>query len=146
ALMRLGEYVAEHGIAGEGRYQAARDLLLRLAPRLTSGNLQLVGETTVQSAVRVAAMLRGSLPIQGPPGAGKTYTGAKMICSLAKEGKKVGITANSHKVIRNLLDATRDAAAQAGQTLRSIQKVAEPEDDLADLQFTTDNGELLESI
>ena len=34
----------------------------------------------------------------------KTYTGARMICALAREGKKVGITANSHKVIRNLLD------------------------------------------
>ena len=44
------------------------------------------------------------LPIQGPPGAGKTYTGARMICELVRKRKKVGITAMSHKVIRKLLD------------------------------------------
>jgi hypothetical protein len=27
-----------------------------------------------------------------------------MICALAKQGKAIGVTANSHKVIRNLLD------------------------------------------
>ncbi len=44
------------------------------------------------------------LAIQGPPGAGKTYAGARMMCELIQQGKKVGITAVSHKVIRNLLD------------------------------------------
>jgi hypothetical protein len=51
-------------------------------------------------------------PVQGPPGAGKTYTGARMICALARERKTVGITANSHKVIRNLLDAVVVAARE----------------------------------
>ena len=49
-------------------------------------------------------MDRSVLPIQGPPGAGKTFTGARMICQLVNQGKKVGITAVSHKVIRKLLD------------------------------------------
>ena len=44
------------------------------------------------------------LAIQGPPGAGKTYTGARMICELVRQGKRVGITATSHKVISNLLE------------------------------------------
>lgn len=34
ALVRIGEYVAEHGIEGPGPYQAARDLLMRTAPPL----------------------------------------------------------------------------------------------------------------
>ena len=50
------------------------------------------------------------LAIQGPPGAGKTFTGARMICELIRQGKKVGITAMSHKVIRNLLDEVIVAA------------------------------------
>lgn len=42
------------------------------------------------------------LAIQGPPGSGKTYIGASLILHLRKAGKKIGITAVSHKVIRNL--------------------------------------------
>ena len=34
ALVRVGEHVADHGLDGEGPYQAARDLLLRHAPRV----------------------------------------------------------------------------------------------------------------
>ena len=34
ALVRIGEYVAEHGIEDDGPYRSARDLLLRQAPRL----------------------------------------------------------------------------------------------------------------
>jgi uncharacterized protein len=146
ALVRLGEYVAAQGITGLGPYQAARDLLLRLPPRLAAQELRLAGEPPVESAVRVAHLLMGCLPIQGPPGAGKTYTGAQMICGLVKAGKKVGITANSHKVIRNLLDATREAAAKAGQVLQCIQKVSEPEGDLSDLHFTADNATLIEAL
>ncbi|MFX5210892.1 hypothetical protein ABTC77_19480, partial [Acinetobacter baumannii] len=34
SLMRIGEYVADHGVEGEGDYRAARDLLMTIAPRL----------------------------------------------------------------------------------------------------------------
>ena len=61
---------------------------------------------------RVATELRDTvLAIQGPPGTGKTYTGGKMICDLVEAGKKVGIAATGHKVIRNLLDAVALEAA-----------------------------------
>ena len=64
-------------------------------------------ETTLQAAIRLCGHLDGGiLPIQGPPGAGKTDTGARMICELVRLGNTVGITATSHKVIRNLIDAT----------------------------------------
>jgi uncharacterized protein len=65
------------------------------------------------------------LPIQGPPGSGKTYTGARMICELVRHGRKVGITGTSHKVIGNLLRAVLDAAAPEREdvAVRPIQKV-----------------------
>ena len=47
------------------------------------------------------------LAIQGPPGAGKTYVGARMIRAAVRAGMRVGVTANSHKVIQNLLDEIR---------------------------------------
>lgn len=46
------------------------------------------------------------LPIQGPPGAGKTFTGKHVIAELLRKGKKVGISSNSHKAINNLLVGT----------------------------------------
>ena len=105
SLFRLGEYVAENGIEGEGAFKSARALLLREPPNLQGQVIQLDGESTLDAALRICHHLdAGVLPIQGPPGTGKSYTGARMICSLVQQGKKVGITANSHKVIRNLID------------------------------------------
>ena len=52
------------------------------------------------------------LPIQGPPGSEKTYTAANIICALVTAGKKVGVTANSHSVIRKLLDDVASAAKE----------------------------------
>ncbi len=41
--------------------------------------------------------------IQGPPGTGKTYTAAHIILKLIKKGNRVGVTANAHKAIVNIL-------------------------------------------
>lgn len=147
SLLLLGEYVASHGMLGEGRYQAARDILLRAKPRLGDEPLHRAGETPVEQAVRIAPkLMSGVLAIQGPPGAGKTYTGARMICELVKAGKRVGITANSHKVIRNLLDEVVRAAEQQGLDLRCIQKVDEKQEDAARIRITTKNEEILSAI
>ena len=144
SLVRIGEYVAEHGLLGDGRYQAARDLLLREKPRIGGQPLHREQETTVEAAVRLCRHLApGALPIQGPPGAGKTFTGAQMICELVRLGKKVGITANSHKVIRNLIDATIKAADERGVDLQCCHKVTEKEAPQHRLSFTTKNEELI---
>src|SRR5208337_2660018 len=100
SLVRIGEYVAENGMEGDGPYLAARDLLMRLPPRIGGQPIQMEGEGILAAALRIAPALDGGiLPIQGPPGAGKTYTGAAMVCALVAAGKTVGVTANSHKVI-----------------------------------------------
>ncbi len=44
------------------------------------------------------------LCIQGPPGAGKTYTAEHVIKALLAEGKRVGILSNSHAAIMNLME------------------------------------------
>ena len=107
SVLALARWVAENGVDAEGPFRAARDLLLRRRPRLVDppdGPLRGEGEDLVDAAKRlVAALDCGVLPIQGPPGTGKTFTAAKMIVALAAGGKKVGVTAVSHKVIRNLL-------------------------------------------
>jgi hypothetical protein len=147
SLVRIGEFVADKGMEGEGAYRAARDLILAVAPRLRGQELQREGETTLGAAVRVALHLdRSIFPVQGPPGAGKTFMGARMICAVAKEGKAIGVTANSHKVIRNLLDEVVAAAAEREQPIQCIQKVSDEEDDQPNLSFTTGNGEFLDAL
>ncbi len=51
----------------------------------------------------IEAMNNSCLCIQGPPGAGKTFTAVNVITQLVKDGKRVGIMSNSHAAIMNLL-------------------------------------------
>jgi uncharacterized protein len=147
ALVRIGEYVADHGVRGEGPYRAARDLLLRERPHVGDEPLERAGETTVAAAVRLCAHLAGGiLPIQGPPGAGKTFTGAHMICELVRRGKKVGITANSHRVIRNLIDATIKAADELGIALQCCQKAEQVEGPQHCLFFAKRNEDMFAAL
>jgi AAA domain len=127
SLLRLGEFVRDRGIDADGAFRAARDLLLRRAPRLKRGvDLRLPGENTVQAARRVVLGLsEGVLAIQGPPGAGKTFSGARMIIDLVTAGKKVGITAVSHKVIRNLLKGVVQAAREENRSVGCLHRVSE---------------------
>jgi hypothetical protein len=133
ALFRIGSWVAKNGLEGEGRYRAARDLMLRHAPRLLGGETlaPLPGEEPRETASRIGSTLDSTVfAIQGPPGAGKTFTGARMICELASRGKKIGVTALSHKVIRKLLDEVVLAMHEdkvAG--VRCMQKTDEEEPD-----------------
>lgn len=126
ALLHLAEWVADHGVDGDSRaHRAARDLLLRLPPRLRGAAQFGVGgeEAIAAAAVRVGVQLDGGvLAIQGPPGAGKTHTGAEMICALVREGKRVGVTGPSHTVIRNLLDAVVARARTENLTVRCVEK------------------------
>jgi predicted RecB family nuclease len=142
ALLRLGTYVAENGVEGIGPYQAARDLLLRLPPRLHNHPLLLPGESPSAAAVRIAPIIgSGVLPIQGPPGAGKTFTGAQMISALVKANKRVGVTANSHEVIRNLLAQVVEAGS-----ISCVHKVSEKAPDVSGIRFETDNEKTLAAI
>lgn len=125
SLLELGWWVAENGVQREGPFQAARDPLLRRPPR--------PHVDPVEAAKEAGLLLDHSiLPIQGPPGSGKTYTGACMIVELIRHGKRVGIAAVSHKVISKLLKEVCEAAPKARACFHAIQKV---EGDGYDIQW-----------
>ena len=85
--------------------------------------------TSVIEAVR---HLEGSyLCIQGPPGAGKTYTAKHIIARLLRDGKKVGIASNSHKAINNLLAGVADQVAAEGFPARLVKAQQGGDDELA---------------
>ena len=151
SLVRIGEHAAEHGVTGNGPYRAARDLLLRKPPRLAgmAGPLRQPGETALDAALRIAgARDFGVLPIQGPPGSGKTYTAARMVSRMVREGARVGIAANSHKVIANLLDAVMAAGEEQGIDLRAVRKISGDEEDSQDprITLTGDNARVFEEL
>jgi uncharacterized protein len=86
--------------------------LFRRAPEIeghAGGPLLEAREMAAEGTVRIVRSLRGStLCIQGPPGAGKTYTGSMTIADLLASGKSVGVLSNSHKAIHNLLRAVAE--------------------------------------
>jgi uncharacterized protein len=120
ALLELGRWVVEHGIDAPGAHRAARDLILRREPRLVPGSrgpetrASRPGDEVITACRLDRDLDHGVLPIQGPPGTGKTYTGSHMIVDLIRAGKKVGVTAVSHEVIRNLLGCCIDVARRQG--------------------------------
>jgi len=152
ALFRMGEWVAEHGIDRDGPYRAGRDLLLGIPPRLQGESIETVvetEETRLDAALKLVLDLdHGLLPIQGPPGAGKTYTGARMICTAVKAGLKVGITAVSHKVIGNLLKEAVKAAPEMEVALSCVRKVTEKSagELPPEIQETTANGKVFQML
>ena len=138
SLLRVGQRAVELG-AGQGTGaddrrgmgdpgpvdRAARELLLRRPPRIEGSQpgspLRADGETALVAATRLVLDLDGTtLAIQGPPGSGKTYTGARMILALVAAGRSVGVTGNSHKVIGNVLDAVHAAALEPGSPVREV--------------------------
>ncbi|HSS34628.1 MAG TPA: TM0106 family RecB-like putative nuclease, partial [Patescibacteria group bacterium] len=146
ALGRLADSVIAGGIDGDGPYRAVRDLLLRRSPRIAGradgGALVEPGETVLQAARRIAVGLPEAetvLAIQGPPGTGKTYTGGRMIVELVRAGRRVGISAQAHKAITNLLRETVEAAREAGVPLRALQRIdgGEAADELAEVAEAT---------
>lgn len=148
ALERLALWVADNGVDVEGPRRAARDLILRLPPRFAAESNGLVrgdGETLLDVARRLSLELdRGALAVQGPPGSGKTYMGARMICTLVRAGKRVGVTAVSHKVIRKLLDDVNEAAREEGIELAIAHKVTDKSDPApVGIHETDDNKEAL---
>ncbi|HUQ43282.1 MAG TPA: TM0106 family RecB-like putative nuclease [Candidatus Limnocylindria bacterium] len=126
SLARTATWVLEYDVDAPGLRRAARDLLLRRPPRLASVQpLQRELESPLQAAMRLGLELDGgTLAIQGPPGSGKTYTAARMIVALVRAGKRVGVTANSHKVIGNALDKIHEAAVEADMEIRIGQRPA----------------------
>ena len=82
--------------------KCAIDLMLRHKPSVSSPVLG--NKETHEGRMEWLLKLDGGvLPIQGPPGTGKTYTASRLILGLIQAGKRVGVTALSHKVITHLL-------------------------------------------
>ncbi|SDQ26625.1 bifunctional RecB family nuclease/DEAD/DEAH box helicase [Microbacterium sp. cf332] len=101
----------------------ATDLLLRRPPRTVSGTLAGDGEDAVADIARAIADLdRSYLAVQGPPGTGKTYVGSHVVARLVRErGYRVGVVAQSHAVVENMLDRIAAAGVPRDRIAKAVK-------------------------
>ncbi|MGH7299012.1 MAG: TM0106 family RecB-like putative nuclease [Candidatus Rokuibacteriota bacterium] len=120
AVLRLAESIR----AEDGGYPALRAVLARERPRIRGLAPGAPVQTTDPSEMEALALgLDGScLFLQGPPGTGKTWTGARIVVHLLAGGRRVGIAAQSHKAIHNLLDEVEKVAREAGVRFKGLKK------------------------
>ncbi len=89
------------------------DILARRPPRTHSAkSLPRNGEDIGDITAAVLDLDRSYLAVHGPPGCGKTYAAARVIANLVNgHGWRVGVVAQSHSVVENLLDKVVSAGA-----------------------------------
>jgi uncharacterized protein len=90
---------------------AVVDILLRRAPRTRSGAPLPRSADAVADITAATLDLDSSyLAVHGPPGTGKTHTGARVIGRLVTDhGWRIGVVAQSHATVETLLDCVIDA-------------------------------------
>jgi AAA domain/RNase_H superfamily len=115
ALRRLAASV----LADDGRYPALCRILRRDLP-LDGAPVQRMD--LVDQRQLAVGLDHTYLFVQGPPGSGKTYRGARLITALLRAGKRVGVSSQSHKAIHNLLDAVEEAAIEEGLSFHGLKR------------------------
>ncbi|MDJ0350846.1 TM0106 family RecB-like putative nuclease [Cryobacterium sp. PH29-G1] len=121
------------------------DILRRTPPRTRAGQLaprSADGQTIAAVIATLRDLDHSYLAVQGPPGTGKTYLGAHVITTLVREyGWKIGVVAQSHAVVENLLGAV----VAAGLEPDLVGKVAKTGTDPAQVTHTAlpKDGQLL---
>ncbi len=83
---------------------AALDILRRVPPR---GHLPAPhGDYAAAITAALRSLDHSYVAVQGPPGTGKTYVGSQVVARLVTENRwRVGVVAQSHAVVENMLDA-----------------------------------------
>jgi predicted RecB family nuclease len=125
ALRRLAGDIVARGLDAPGHYNALRQILRVQTPSTSAcsrGEALQAGAFDLDDAKQIAEGLNDSyLFIQGPPGSGKTYTGAHLILHLIERGKRVGVASGTHTAIHNLLTEV-EKYAPAGEPFKGLKK------------------------
>ncbi|TFD54704.1 TM0106 family RecB-like putative nuclease [Cryobacterium frigoriphilum] len=121
---------------------AAFDILRRCPPRVGPAGtaaLTAVIDDNVQSAIRDTLLALGDsyLAVQGPPGTGKTYVGSRVIADLVvNHGWNIGVVAQSHAAVENMLRAVIMAGAELGLGPERVGKKAKGGDEKKPVPWT----------
>ncbi|MBI1746482.1 MAG: TM0106 family RecB-like putative nuclease [Acidobacteria bacterium] len=133
---------------GEILSPAVDDFLQRRPPRLVGHS---AGPIVKGDRLELAAVIdviqrlsQSTLCIQGPPGTGKTFTAAAAIVELVDAKKRIGVMANSHKAVLNLMKAVWKRADEKGKSLRLVKVGGDADDALfanGAISHVRNNGE-----
>lgn len=135
AIAEWGQRLAAALSRGEEAADPVVDIMRRISPRLLGGQRLIDpgseealaaadGDGAARTIGAVTATLRlldrSALAVQGPPGTGKTYLAARVIRRLVEQdGWRVGVVAQSHRVVENVLEGV----VAAGLDPRQVGKV-----------------------
>jgi uncharacterized protein len=125
---------------------AAIDLLRRRAPRLIPVDHASAGQhgealpalgnvgdggLDLEAAVHAAVerLDHSYLAVQGPPGTGKTHVGSHVVAKLVGAGWRVGVVAQSHSAVENMLSAIVDKAGVPAEQVAKKQRAKGTEQD-----------------
>jgi uncharacterized protein len=126
---------------GEKKYNATYEILKKNYPKIKNikeGENIIKDDDFLKESFQAVENINNSyLYFQGPPGVGKTYTAAFIIIELLKKSKKIGITANSHKVIFNLLKKIEELSLKDKFSFQGFHKgsSSDPEKRYVDGKF-----------
>jgi predicted RecB family nuclease len=118
---------ADGMVGGGGAHHAVEQFLRRDPPRLAGRAAQVPivdasSDIVAGCVAAVRALDRSYLYVQGPPGAGKTYSGSHMIAALLADGRRVGVMSNSHKAINHLMTGVLDEAVRQRVRVHAMKK------------------------
>ena len=104
------------------------DILTRRPPRRHSAQpLPRTQNEVVNITSAVLDLDRSYLAVHGPPGCGKTHTAARVIAALVNDHSwRVGVVAQSHSVVENLLDKVVGAGADGQRVGKRPKKPVTP--------------------
>jgi len=113
-------------------YEALKSFLNRDIPNIKGikpGEKIITSENFDKEIPDVIARLNSSyLFLQGPPGTGKSFQSANAIVELLKKNKRIAVTANSHKVIHNLLERVEKIAEKQSFLFKGL-KMGNPDNE-----------------
>jgi uncharacterized protein len=143
----IARYIGAVVNGDEDQYSAVTGILRRDYPRFQ--RLTGIGDDPDEVAGAIDSVERldhSHLLIQGPPGAGKTYTASHAVVEMLARGKRVGVSSHSHKAIKNLLLQVEEVAAARNLRFRGVKKSSYEEQFLngSIIEDTTDNAEVAE--
>jgi uncharacterized protein len=137
-------------VGDENKYHAIKSILNKEIPKI-KGIKQ--GEKIIKSndfdneIPQIISQLDNSyIYIQGPPGTGKTTQAANTILKLLKDNKKIGITANSHKVIHNLIERIIIIAKKINFKFKGLYKHSNRDEDSIFKEKNVNENNFINSI
>lgn len=106
---------------------AGIDILRRIPPRFKTFQAPPIPELVDGAAQVYPAVVKALLDldnsylaVQGPPGTGKTYVASHVITALVKHGWKIGVVAQSHAVVENVLTKSVEAGVPADLVAKKV--------------------------